>query len=134
MLSGCCVGKLSLCISIHHAQSFVKIVAHLGSCLSFDTGSLLFLQPLPSFGLAVGHRTRMMSIDEKALPEASSDSAATEHLPMSCVLAQSSCVLLPCGLVRECDFKHCEQIIRSRVHGRAAPVLPSDIPVTVFAM
>lgn len=60
--------KLSLCITIHWEQSIFKILAHLGSCLSSDTGAFLFLQPLPSSGLDVSHRTRMLS-DEKTFSQ-----------------------------------------------------------------
>lgn len=68
MLSEHFVGKLSPCIVTHWAQSIFKILAHLGSCLSSDTGAFLFLQPLPSSGLAVSHRARMLS-DEKTFSQ-----------------------------------------------------------------
>lgn len=73
MLSGCCVGKLSLCICIHHAQPFLKTLEHLGSWVSSDMGALL------SSGLDVSHRTHTMSNDEKNSPAAFSGSTSTEH-------------------------------------------------------
>jgi len=48
--------------------AILKIAARLGSCLSFDRGALLLLQPLPSFGLDVSHRTHLMPNDGKCSP------------------------------------------------------------------
>lgn len=137
MLSGCCAGKLNLCISIHCVQSFLKMLVHLGSCLSFDTGALLFVQPLPSFGLDVGHKACVMSNHEQTL-SAASGAAATEHLPVSHVFSSSAALgfeqlrALTFSVRWRTGFKHQEQTIHLWARGRAAVELPLVSPVAVF--